>query len=921
MSAQASPAPAPPDGGVGAAADRNAALRLTGIHHRYGKTLAVDGLDLKIAEGAAVALVGPDGVGKSTLLGLISGAKRIQQGQVEVLGADLAQRRARNAVQPRIAFMPQGLGRNLYPNLTVAENIAFFARLFGENADAKGARVAPLLDATGLTPFASRLMRKLSGGMKQKLGLCCALVHDPDLLILDEPTTGVDPLSRRQFWDFVDSIRADRPQLTLLVATSDMEEAARFQRVVMVDAGRILADDTPAELLKATGQPNLERAFISLLPEDRRGDGDGAERAAPLAADAPIAIESRGLTRRFGDFVAVDHVSFKIRRGEIFGFLGSNGCGKSTTMKMLTGLLPASEGEALLFGVPVDPSDIESRRRVGYMSQAFSLYGELTVRQNLELHARLFSLDREAAAARIAKLVADFDLADHLDDLADGLPLGVRQRLSLAVAILHDPELLILDEPTSGVDPVARDNFWDHLQRLSREEGVTIFVSTHFMGEAERCDRISFMHAGRVIATGAPQELREAKQAATLEEAFIAYMEMGGREAQTDARLPPPKPDGKRRGQFSWARLGAYAWRETLELKRDPVRLAFALLGTALLMIIFGYGITLDVDKLRFAVLDRDQTAESRAYIDGFAHSTYFVVERPVTSPEDLDRRLKANDIAFAIELPPKFGADLRSGRKTEVLVTIDGAMPFRGETIQGYVQQVHSQFLQQAAQEAGSSVSSAASLEMRYRYNQSFRSIDAMVPAVIALMLIFIPAILTALGVVTEKELGSITNLYVTPVTKLEFLLGKQAPYVVVAVFNFFVMVALALLLFGVPLKGSFLGLLLGAFAYVLATTAIGLVSSTLTNTQVAALFGTAIGTMMPATQFSGLLQPVATLEGMAWVVGTFFPTTYFMRISVGAFTKGLGFAELVPFILATAAFWPALLLLAHLILRKQER
>lgn len=223
MSAQASPAPAPPAGGAGAAADRNAALRLTGIHHRYGKTLAIDGLDLEIAEGAAVALVGPDGVGKSTLLGLISGAKRIQQGRVDVLGADLAERRSRDAVQPRIAFMPQGLGRNLYPNLTVAENIAFFARLFGENADAKGARVAPLLEATGLTPFASRLMRKLSGGMKQKLGLCCALVHDPDLLILDEPTTGVDPLSRRQFWDFVDSIRADRPQLTLLVATSDME--------------------------------------------------------------------------------------------------------------------------------------------------------------------------------------------------------------------------------------------------------------------------------------------------------------------------------------------------------------------------------------------------------------------------------------------------------------------------------------------------------------------------------------------------------------------------------------------------------------------------------------------------------------------------------------------------------------------------
>ncbi|MGQ3675835.1 ribosome-associated ATPase/putative transporter RbbA [Xanthobacter sp. TB0139] len=897
------------------------ALRLSGIHHRYGAEQAVKKVDLTIARGASVALVGPDGVGKSTLLGLICGAKRIQGGTVEVLGADMAKRHSRESVQPRIAFMPQGLGRNLYPNLTVAENIAFFARLFGENADAGGARVAPLLEATGLTPFTDRLMRKLSGGMKQKLGLCCALVHDPDLLVLDEPTTGVDPLSRRQFWEFIDAIRAERPGLTLLVATSDMDEATRFDRVVMMDDGALLADGTPAQLLQKTGEANLERAFIALLPEDRRGETCADIESAPIPADAPIAIASRGLTRRFGSFVAVDHVSFDIRRGEIFGFLGSNGCGKSTTMKMLTGLLPASEGEARLFGVPVNPKDIETRRRVGYMSQAFSLYGELTVRQNLELHAQLFNLQEADAKARIDELQRDFDLSAHMDARSEGLPLGVRQRLSLAVAILHRPEVLILDEPTSGVDPVARDNFWDHLQRLSREEQVTIFVSTHFMAEAERCDRISFMHAGKVIATGTPDELKQAQNAPSLEAAFISYMEMGGRAAETHAKPPAPAAHGARRHTaFSLTRLGAYAWRETLELQRDPVRLAFALLGTALLMIIFGYGITLDVDKVRFTVLDRDQTPESRAYIDEFAHSSYFVVRPPATSPQELERRLQSNDIAFSIELPPDFGADLRSGRPTEVLVTLDGAMPFRAETIKGYVQAIHLQFLEKAAQAAGQNVTSLATLETRYRYNQSFESVAAMVPAVIGLLLVFIPAILTALGVVTEKELGSITNLYVTPVTKLEFLLGKQAPYVAVALFNFVVMVLMALFLFGVPLKGSLLGLTLGAIAYVLASTAIGLVASTLTNTQVAALFGTAIGTMMPATQFSGLLQPVATLTGAGWVVGTFFPTTYFMRISVGAFTKGLSFSELVPFILSTALFWPALLLIAHLILRKQE-
>lgn len=908
----------------GTSADGPAAdgIEIGAVTHVYGKVTALGQFSLSIAPGAAVAIVGPDGVGKSTLLSLIAGATRIQQGTVSVLGADLADRRAREAVQPRIAFMPQGLGRNLYANLSVKENIAFFARLFGARGKGIEARTTPLLEATGLAPFGDRLMRRLSGGMKQKLGLCCALVHDPDLLVLDEPTTGVDPLSRRQFWDLIEAIRAARPGLGLIVATSDMDEAMRFARVVMMDGGRILADGTPAELLARTGCDSLERAFISLLPPDQRGDGGTAAPAAPIAADAPVAIEAHDLTRRFGPFVAVDSVSFSIRRGEIFGFLGSNGCGKSTTMKMLTGLLPASSGEAKLFGRAVDAGDIETRRRVGYMSQAFSLYGELTVRQNLELHAAIFSLEGKEATDRIAELTHDFDLADDIDALADSLPLGVRQRLSLAVAVLHKPEILILDEPTSGVDPVARDSFWDDLQVLSRRDQVTIFVSTHFMSEAARCDRISFMHAGKVIATGTPAELQAAQHATSLEEAFIAYMELGGREA-TPAAPPASEtaaPTRIVRG-LSPVRIGAYAMREALELTRDKVRLAFALGGTLLLMLIFGFGITLDVDHVRFAVYDRDDTPESRSLIDEFAQSPYFEMQPPIRGPDELDRRLLENDIAFALEIPTQFGQNLRSGRPTELQATIDGAMPFRAETIKSYVEAVHLRFLSDAAEAAGQSSTQPAGVEMRYRYNQAFRSADAMVPATMALLLIFIPAILTALSVVTEKELGSITNLYVTPVTKLEFLLGKQMPYVAVALLNFLIMTITALTVFGVPLKGSFTGLAVCALLYVLATTAIGLVSSALTSTQVAALFGTAISTMVPATQFSGLLQPVATLEGSARVIGTLFPTTYFLRASVGAFTKGLSFADLMPFAAMLALFWPVLLTTAWLLIRKQGR
>ncbi|WP_431858967.1 ribosome-associated ATPase/putative transporter RbbA [Azospirillum sp.] len=898
------------------------AVQVAGVSHRYGRTVALDAVSVDIPPACSVAVIGPDGVGKSTLLGLIATAKKLQTGAVTVLGTDVRSRRGRAVLQTRVAYMPQGLGRNLYADLSVRENLEFFGRLFGLDAARRKARISDLLAATGLAPFPDRPAGKLSGGMKQKLSLCCALLHDPDLLILDEPTTGVDPLSRRQFWDLIERIRAGRPAMTVLVATSYMDEAERFERVLMMHAGRLLADGSPAELKARTGAADLEAAFVTLLPEEaRRGH---AALVVPPRVDTggEAAIEARDLTRRFGDFTAVDHVSFRIPRGEIFGFLGSNGCGKTTTMKMLTGLLPASEGDARLFGAPVAPDDLETRRRVGYMAQAFSLYGELTVRQNLVLHARLFGLYDHAD--RLAALTERFGLGPYLDAVADGLPLGVRQRLSLAVAVLHEPELLILDEPTSGVDPVARDLFWADLVTLSRRQGVTIFVSTHFMNEAARCDRVAFMHAGRVIAVGAPDELRRSQNAATLDDAFVGFMRQAAGDEAIPDEAPPaaaPHAPGKRRA-FSPRRLLAYAWREALELRRDAVRLTVALLGTVLLMLVFGYGITMDVEDLTFAVLDRDQSPESRSYIERFDSSPTFLQRPPLFSAAELERRLQQNDIALAIEIPPDFGKDLRRGRAPEVAVRIDGAMPFRAETIAGYVAGLHQRFIEDVATESGATLPvTPANVETRYRYNQAFRSVDAMVPGTMALLLVFIPAILAALGVVREKELGSITNLYVTPVTRLEFLLGKQIPYVLIAAGNFLLLIAMAVWLFGVPLKGSAGGLLIGGLVYVCATTALGLFISAFTRTQTAAVFGTAIATTTPATQFSGMLQPTSTLEGPAYVFGQLFPTTHFLKLCLGAFTKGLAFAELVPFILTTAAFVPVLVALGVVFLRKQER
>ncbi len=378
--------------------------------------------------------------------------------------------------------------------------------------------------------------------MKQKLGLCCALIHDPDLLILDEPTTGVDPQSRRQFWELIGDIRADHPGMSVVVATAYMEEAARFDWLVVMDAGRVLATATPADLLAQTGAATLDGAFIALLPEEKRREHHAVIiPPRPPEADGEIAIEAEHLTMRFGDFTAVDNVSFRISRGEIFGFLGSNGCGKTTTMKMLTGLLPASEGRARLFGQEVNSNDIAVRRRVGYMSQAFSLYSELTVQQNLDLHARLFGMSSDVIAARIAEMAQRFDLVGVMGALPDALPLGIRQRLSLAVAMIHGPDILILDEPTSGVDPIARDGFWQILSDLSRKDNVTIFVSTHFMNEAALCDRISLMHAGKVLVSDTPSAIVAGRSAVTLDDAFVAYLEdaIGKTEQTPQAAFAP----------------------------------------------------------------------------------------------------------------------------------------------------------------------------------------------------------------------------------------------------------------------------------------------------------------------------------------------------------------------------------------------
>ena len=906
--------------------------RAEGLALLYGKVRALDDVSIDLPAGCIVGLIGPDGVGKSSLLALIAGVRRMQAGQLEVLGGNIRRAGHRARICPRIAYMPQGLGRNLYPTLSVRENVDFFGRLFGENRAERDRRIAELLEATDLAPFADRPAAKLSGGMKQKLGLCCALIHDPDLLILDEPTTGVDPLSRREFWALIERIRAARPGMSLIVASAYMEEAAGFDHLVAMDDGKVLATGSPAEILDRTGAADLDAAFIALLPEEKRA----RHKPVTIPPSDPEArktyvVEAENLTVRFGNFAAVKDVSFRIKKGEIFGFLGSNGCGKTTTMKALTGLLEPAEGATRFYGNEVDARDMATRKRIGYMTQSFSLYSELTVRQNLDLHARLFDMAPAEIGPRIGELARRFDLEDVLDSLPLRLPLGIRQRLSLAVALIHRPEVLILDEPTSGVDPVARDIFWQALVDLSREDGVTIFISTHYMPEATRCDRISLMHEGRVLVSDTPEAIREGAAAATLDDAFIHHLE----RAERDNGKPSPSPSPStgiagapaarqkhRRGRLSLARLLSFSWREALELRRDPIRLTLASVGSVILMIVLGYGISMDVEDLTFAVLDLDQTVASRSYVNDLAGSRYFDEQRPLISHTDLDQRMRAGEISLALEIPPGFAADLERGRFVSIGTWFDGTMPMRANTVHGYIQGMHLHWLTgQLRQVFGDeAVAGNFTLEVRYRYNPDVESLDAIVPAVVPLLLMLIPAMLAVLSVAREKETGSIVNLYVTPARRLEFLLGKQLPYVVLGILNFFLLLALAVFVFAVPLKGSLLALTAGAVIYVTLSTGLGLLISAFTRSQVTALFFTALAKLIPAVQYGGIIDPVSALEGTGRVIGEVFPTSHFVTISRGAFAKALDFGDLTGSFLPMLALVPVIVMLGAVFLRKQE-
>jgi len=552
-------------------------VQVRDFHKRYRKQVAVDGVDLEIQRGEIYGLIGPDGAGKSSLMKAIAGVLAFESGSLEVFGIRVDSERSAELVKGRLGFMPQGLGLNLYRDLSVEENIDFFAQLRQVPAKLLVERKRKLLAMTRLDRFLNRPMKQLSGGMKQKLGLVCTLIHEPDLVILDEPTTGVDPVSRRDFWAILAELLRERG-ITALVSTAYMDEATRFQRLSLMYGGRVLAagepdsirQQAPGSLVELSAEPQvevlerlktqfpqveaigprlrvfvddqssdvairevsnllsglavteiqaaapeLEDAFVALLRRRKLVEQETANHSLfnqgvdPSNGDT-IAIEARGLTRDFDSFRAVDHVSFRVRQGEIFGLLGANGAGKTTVIKMLTGILPPTEGEGQVAGADMRRAGQTIKERIGYMSQAFSLYQDITVMENIRLYARIYGVERQKLKQRIEQVVELAGLHGLGDRLAGKLPLGIRQRLALGCALVHRPQILFLDEPTSGVDPIGRRCFWDILVHLARMEQVAILITTHYMSEAEHCDRLALMHAGGIIADASPEAMKQA---------------------------------------------------------------------------------------------------------------------------------------------------------------------------------------------------------------------------------------------------------------------------------------------------------------------------------------------------------------------------------------------------------------------------
>jgi ABC-2 type transport system permease protein len=947
---------------------------------------ALDGVSFEVSRGSLSALVGPDGAGKTTLMRLITGLLTADAGQLTVLDIDVAAHPQQ--VQNRLGYMPQRFG--LYEDLSVQENLDLYADLHGVSLDERRRRYPQLMEMTALGPFARRLAGRLSGGMKQKLGLACTLVRSPELLLLDEPTVGVDPLSRRELWEIILRL-VDVEGITVFVSTSYLDEAERCRQAIVLHQGRVLADGNPAEVealaegrtflvappvgqtarglqsrllhessvvdavpeggqvrLVVAEPPQDERARFALAGGDRvtpapprfedgfmvllHRNAPARPVAAPIELEHPPArdgggpvVECHNLVRRFGAFTAVDHVSFKVRRGEVFGLLGPNGAGKTTTFRMLCGLLAASEGTLRVAGVDLRRARASARARIGYVAQKFSLYGQLAVGENLDFFAGAYGLYGAKRAQRMAWAVEQFELHDVTRMPAEQLPGGYKQRLAMAAALMHQPEIVFLDEPTSGVDPLARREFWQRITTLA-EQGMTVIVTTHFMEEAEYCDRVAILDSGRILAQGTPAEIRRAARpgvaaATSMEEAFIAIVELARKSTEGaasrqvadevvarggGARLPP-------HARRVWSLVRKEVW----QMMRDASSVAIGIVLPVILILLFGYGLSLDVRDAPLALVLEDQSPEATALAGAFQLSPYFDA-RLVTSMPQARQLMLAEEVDAIVCIRSNFTRNLTLGQ-AEIQVLIHGTDANRARILQRYIEGAVGTWSARRAAEGRPLAVGPVTISDRMWFNEANESRYFLVPGLIVLIMTLIGAFLTALVMAREWERGTLESLFVTPVRAQEILLSKTIPYFVLGMIGLALCIVTTQFLFHVPLRGSLWVLLGASMLYLLVALNIGLFVSASVKSQFVASELTIIVTFLPAMMLSGFLFDLRSVPTFVRLVTYVLPARYFVAILQSVFLAGNVWTVFLPSIAVLAVMAVFLRALARLSTRKQ--
>jgi ABC-type multidrug transport system ATPase subunit/ABC-type multidrug transport system permease subunit len=963
------------------------AVHIKGVRKSFrretGETVqALDDVSLDIGKGQLTALVGPDGGGKTTLIRLIAGLMVADAGELLVLGINVASDPL--LVQSKVAYMPQQFG--LYEDLTVQENLDLYADLHGiPSSDRKG-RFASLMEMTALGAFTGRLAGKLSGGMKQKLGLACTLVSSPELLLLDEPTVGVDPLSRRELWEIIR--QKVKEGLTVLLSTSYLDEAAWCEQVLVLNEGKTLALGRPESVnsqaagltflatpRKGTRPRDLqshllgEPTIIDAVPEggkvrfvrsEARRPGEPLEKAlggaaveavpacfedgfmvllkrsagqtrAPVKApeedepasnpDPAVVVGVRDLVRRFGKFTAVDHISFDVRRGEIFGLLGPNGAGKTTTFRMLCGLLPPSSGTLTVAGINVRDAPASARQHLGYVAQKFSLYGQLSVTDNLEFFASAYGLEGARKRERIAQAMTQFELS-AMARLASGqLPGGYKQRLAMAAALLHEPEILFLDEPTSGADPLARREFWQRITALSAH-GVTVIVTTHFMEEAEYCDRAVILDDGKMLAEGTPDQIRarghSEGRAPNMEDAFIAIVT----EARGPAQVTPgptenPVVAAQGAARISrgsgFRRIWALTLKEVRQIIRDPSSVAIGIVLPVMLILLFGYGLSLDVKSVPLAVVQQDSSLEAAGLTESFRLSEYFKVTMSRSTVAAL-QLMAGRKVEGIVTIPTNFARRWRAG-DGQLQLLVNGTDANNARIIEGYVQGPVGQW---EAAAAGRGSGGQVNVMERVWFNASHDSHYFLVPGLIVLVMTIIGAFLTAVVVAREWERGTFEALFVTPVRVGEILASKILPYFALGMIGFALCLLASKFLFHVPLRGSFPMLCAASMLYLLVALGIGLLVSIVVKTQFLASQLATLLTFLPAMMLSGFLYDLRSMPVAVRAITYILPARYAVALLQTLFLAGNVWGVILPSVAVLAIMAAGLLTLARLSLRK---